>query len=233
MRQPGFAHLRLLSDRHCTSRPQRLARSVDAVRDTCDQPAMPTPTDCLSFASSVELRAWFAVHHASTRELWLAIAKKGAGIPSVTYAEALDEALCFGWVDGLKKSHDAQYFKQRFTPRKARSVWSQINIGHVARLTAAGRMTPAGVAQVTAAQHDGRWDAAYHGSAAATIPPDLQAALDADPAVAAFFGSLNAANRYAILFRLQTALKPETRQKRLAAIVAMLSSGQVFHPQQK
>ncbi len=182
------------------------------------------------FATPAELRAWLTQHHATATELWLGIAKKGSGIASVTYAEALDEALCFGWIDGLKKAHDARHFKQRFTPRKARSLWSKINVAHVARLEAAGRMTPAGRAQVVAAQQDGRWDAAYHGGAAATVPEDLQAMLDAEPVVAAFFAGLDRANRYAILFRLQTATNATTRAKRLAVIVGMLRDGRVYHP---
>ncbi len=182
------------------------------------------------FATPAELRAWLTQHHATATELWLGIAKKGSGIASVTYAEALDEALCFGWIDGLKKAHDARHFKQRFTPRKARSLWSKINVAHVARMEAAGRMTPAGRAQVVAAQQDGRWDAAYHGGAAATVPEDLQAMLDAEPGVAAFFAGLDRANRYAMLFRLQTATNATTRAKRLAVIVGMLRDGRVYHP---
>lgn len=182
------------------------------------------------FATPAELHAWFVEHHTSATELWLGIAKKGSGRPSVTYAEALDEALCFGWIDGLKKSHDDTSFKQRFTPRKARSMWSQINVGHVARLVAEGRMTPAGQAQVDAAQRDGRWEAAYQGGAQSTVPADLQAILDAEPALATFFGGLDRANRYAVLYRLQTAGKPETRAKRLATIAAMLRERRVYHP---
>jgi uncharacterized protein YdeI (YjbR/CyaY-like superfamily) len=182
------------------------------------------------FATPAELRAWLVEHHDSATELWLGIAKKGSGIPSVTYAEALDEALCFGWIDGLKKSHDDKHFKQRFTPRKARSLWSKINVAHVQRLVDAGRMMPAGQAQIDAAKRDGRWEAAYHGGAQSTVPADLQAILDAEPEVAAFFSSLDRANQYAILFRLQSATKPELRAKRLAVMAAMLREKRVFHP---
>lgn len=182
------------------------------------------------FASSAELRAWLEQHHATATELWIGIAKKGSGVASVTYADALDEALCFGWIDGLKKAHDALFFKQRFTPRKARSLWSKINVGHVERLTRDGRMTAAGLAQVEAAQRDGRWEAAYHGGAASSVPEDLQAVLDADPEVAAFFEGLDRANRYAILFRLQTAPSAPTRAKRLAVIATMLREKRVYHP---
>ena len=182
------------------------------------------------FATPADLRAWLGQNHATATELWLGIAKKGSGIASVTYAEALDEALCFGWIDGLKKAHDATHFKQRFTPRKGKSLWSRINVSHVERLMSQGRMTPAGLAQVEAAQRDGRWDAAYHGGAASTVPGDLQAILDAEPTVAAFFAGLDRANRYAVLFRLQTATKPETRAKRLAVIADMLRERRVYHP---
>ncbi len=181
------------------------------------------------FATPADFRTWLTQHHATATELWLGIAKKGSGIPSITYAEALDEALCFGWIDGLKKSHDALQFKLRFTPRKPKGLWSKINVAHVERLIGEGRMMPAGLAQVDAAKRDGRWDAAYHGGATSTVPADLQAVLDAEPKIAAFFADLDRANRYAMLFRLQTAMKPETRAKRLAVIVQMLREGRGYH----
>lgn len=182
------------------------------------------------FATPAEFRVWLSQNHATVPELWVAIAKKGTGIASMTYAEALDEALCFGWIDGLKKNHDPSHFQQRFTPRKSRSLWSRTNVQHAERLVDEGRMMPSGHAQMEAAKRDGCWVAAYDGGARSTVPGDLQAALDVEPRVAAFFASLSGANRYAILFRLQTANKPELRNKRLAVILAMLREGRVFHP---
>ncbi len=181
------------------------------------------------FATAAAFRTWLSENHAMAQEVWVGFAKKGSGVPSVTYAEAVDEALCFGWIDGLKKTHDATHFQQRFTPRRARSLWSRINVDHAERLTRDGRMAPAGQAQIDAAKCDGRWAAAYDGGARSTVPADLQAVLDAEPEVAAFFATLSGANRYAILFRLQTATKPELRVKRLAVVVAMLRERRVFH----
>ena len=161
--------------------------------------------------------------------MWLQLAKKGADEPSVTYAEALEIALCWGWIDGQKKGLDDQHFLQRFTPRRARSIWSKINVETGAALGAAGRMQPAGQAQVDAAKADGRWAQAYDGAKTATIPDDLQAALDAAPKAKAFFATVNGTNRYAVLWRVQTAVKPETRAKRIAQLVDMLARGEVIH----
>ena len=183
----------------------------------------------LTFASAAEWEAWLEASHASADGVWLKLAKKGSGIPSVTYAEALDAALCFGWIDGQKRSFDERWWLQRFTPRRPRSVWSQRNREHVERLTAEGRMRPAGQREVDAAKADGRWDAAYASPSTATVPADLQAALDADPAAAAFFATLNSANRYAILWRIETAKRPETRARRIATFVEMLREGRELH----
>jgi uncharacterized protein YdeI (YjbR/CyaY-like superfamily) len=183
----------------------------------------------LPFASAALWEAWLEDEHGRSAGVWLQIAKKDSGIASVTYAEALDAALCFGWIDGQKRGFDATWFLQRFTPRKPRSRWSKINTEHVARLTADGRMRPAGIAQVAAARADGRWAAAYEGQRTASVPDDLQAALDASPRAAAFFATLRGANRYAVLYRVQDAKRPETRARRIDRFVAMLARGETLH----
>ncbi|MBA3990113.1 MAG: YdeI/OmpD-associated family protein, partial [Propionibacteriales bacterium] len=156
-------------------------------------------------------------------------AKKASGIASITYAEAVDVALCFGWIDGQRNSFDGDYFLQRFTPRRARSIWSKVNTEKVTVLTASGRMRPGGQAQVDRAKADGRWAAAYDRFGEKVVPPDLQQVLDAHPASAAFYSSLSASNKYAFTFRLQTAKRPETRAKRLAEMARMLKAGETFH----
>lgn len=181
------------------------------------------------FKSARAFEAWLNKHHANSDGLWLQIAKKGAEEPSVTYAEAVDLALCFGWIDGQKKGLDEQHFLQRFTPRRPKSIWSRINITKVATLIEAGRMQPAGQAQVDAAKADGRWARAYDGALTSTVPDDLQGALDATPAAKTFFATINATNRYAVLWRVQTAVKTETRAKRIAQLVEMLARGEVIH----
>ena len=183
----------------------------------------------LAFASAGDWEAWLEESGASADGVWIKVAKKGSGIASVTHAEALDAALCFGWIDGQRKSFDEQYFLQRFTPRRPRSIWSQRNREHIERLTAAGRMRPAGRREVDAAKADGRWDAAYEAQGSAEVPDDLQRELDADPQAAAFFATLSSQNRYAILFRLATAKRPETRARRLATFVEMLRKGETLH----
>ena len=157
------------------------------------------------------------------------IAKRGANEPSVTYPEAVEVALCWGWIDGQKKSLDDQHYLQRFTPRRARSVWSKINVEKVQALIEAGRMQPAGQAQIDAAKADGRWERAYDGARTSTVPEDLQAALEAEPAAKALFATINASNRYAILWRIQTAAKAETRARRIEQLVAMLARGETIH----
>jgi uncharacterized protein YdeI (YjbR/CyaY-like superfamily) len=168
-------------------------------------------------------------HHADSDGVWLLIAKAGAEAKTITYAEAVEVALCHGWVDGQKKALDAGHWQQRFTPRRPRSTWSKINREKAEALIAAGRMQPAGLAAIAQAKEDGRWDAAYDGARTAVVPEDLQAALDAAPKARAFFATLNAANRYAVLWRVQTAVKPETRSRRIANLVAMLSRGEKIH----
>jgi len=186
--------------------------------------------ETLSFASAALFRRWLEKRHAASDGIWLRIFKKDSGEKSVTYAEALDEALCFGWIDGQKKAGDAASWLQKFTPRRARSTWSQVNRDHVARLVAEGRMTPAGEAAVAAAKADGRWDAAYVSSRNAAPPEDFLRALAKDRKAQAFFESLNRANVYAIVYRLTTAKKPETRERRLKLILGMLARGEKFHP---
>jgi len=181
------------------------------------------------FAGPAELEAWLEENHASSEGLWLKIAKKGASEPSVTYAEALELALCFGWIDSQKRGFDETHFLQRFTPRRPRGRWSKINREKVEALFEEGKIRPTGLAEVEAAKADGRWEAAYEGQRTAKVPPDLQRELDANPAAAEFFASLSSANRYAIIYRLDDAKKPETRERRLKKFVAMLERGEKIH----
>jgi uncharacterized protein YdeI (YjbR/CyaY-like superfamily) len=185
------------------------------------------PLEC---ADAAAWNRWLEQHHASAAGVWLRMAKKGSGVASVDYPQALEEALCHGWIDGQRKSDDATYFQQRFTPRTQRSMWSQINRDKVLKLIESGRMQAAGLAEVERAKADGRWDAAYEGAKAATVPPDLQAALDANAQAAKFFATLNAQNRYAVLFRTQGAKKPETRARRIEKFVEMLAKGEKPYP---
>ena len=182
------------------------------------------------FASQDAWARWLAKNHQTADGLWLKIAKKGTGTSSVSYAEALDVALCYGWIDGQKGKLDDEYWLQRFTRRKPRSKWSKINCDKVAELIAHDRMAPPGMREVEQARADGRWDAAYASQSAATVPDDLQQALDADPAARTFFESLDRGNRYAILYRVHEAKKPETRAKRIATYVQMLSEHRTIHP---
>ncbi len=174
---------------------------------------------------------WLADHAATSDGVRLAIAKKGGGHASVSYAEALDEALCVGWIDGQKWSHDEHHFLQGFGPRRARSIWSAINRDTATALIESGRMRPAGLAEVERARADGRWDAAYAGPKTIEVPPALRAALDAEPAAAAAFAMLSSQNRYAILFRLHHAKRPETRTRNIEKFVAMLARGETIYPQ--
>lgn len=181
------------------------------------------------FDSALAFEIWLRQHHAGADGLWLMIAKRGAGVASVGYAEAVEIALCWGWIDGQKKSLDAQHYLQRFTPRRARSVWSKINVDKATALIAAGRMQAPGLAQVQAAQADGRWARAYDGARGSVLPDDLAAALDAEPRAKAFFATVDAANRYAVLWRVQTAATASTRARRIARLVAMLARGETIH----
>lgn len=181
------------------------------------------------FADPGELEAWLERNGTSSDGVWLKIAKKGSEERSVTYAEALELALCFGWIDSQKRGFDETYFLQRFTPRRPRGRWSKINREKAEALIAAEQMRPAGLAEVEAAKADGRWEAAYEGQRTAVVPEDLQRALDANPAAAEFFAGLDSANRYAIVYRLNDAKKPETRERRLHKFVAMLERGEKIH----
>ena len=183
-----------------------------------------------TFATRRAFETWMDRHHAASDGLWLRIAKAGAEQRTVSYADAVEVALCYGWVDGQKKALDDQHWLQRFTPRRARSLWSKINRAKAEALVEAGRMQAAGLAEIARAREDGRWDAAYDAPRTAEVPGDLQAALDASPKARAFFATLDSANRYAVLWRVQTARKPETRSKRITELVAMLSRGETIHP---
>ena len=184
----------------------------------------------IAFESPAAWEEWLARGHASQNGVWVKIAKKATGIPTVTHAEALEVALCYGWIDGQRKRFDEQWFIQRFTPRRARSNWSKINRDKVERLIAEGRMQPAGLREIERAKADGRWDAAYDAQSSATVPPDLQQALDANPSAAAFFATLNSQNRFAILYRVQDAKRPGTRARRIETFVAMLAEGKTVYP---
>lgn len=185
-----------------------------------------TDEPIVGFASAAELDAWLTEHHESSAGIRLKLAKKGAGVASVTHAEAVELALCFGWIDSKARTIDERFWTLRFTPRSARSKWSKVNVAKATELIASGAMRPAGLREVERAQADGRWEAAYHPPSTATVPDDLQRALDADPAVAEVFAGLDSRNRYAILHRIHDAKKPETRARRIAKYVAMLAAGE-------
>jgi uncharacterized protein YdeI (YjbR/CyaY-like superfamily) len=185
--------------------------------------------EILPFESAAAWEAWLGEHHETSPGVWLKIAKKASGVASVSYDEALDAALCHGWIDAKKKSFDDTFFLQRFTARRPRSVWSRRNREKATKLIEDGRMRPAGLAQVELAKADGRWDAAYEGSGSATVPDDLRDALDRNPAAAEFFAGLDRTNRYAVLWRIQTANRPETRARRIERLVQMLAEGRKIH----
>lgn len=192
-------------------------------------PAIPPDSAPTLFQSAKAFEGWLKKNQAACDGLWLQIAKRGAKEPSVTYPEAVEIALCWGWIDGQKKSLDAQHFLQRFTPRRARSIWSKVNVDKAEALLAAGRMQAPGLAQMEAAKADGRWARAYDGARTSTVPEDLLAALEAEARAKAFFATLNASNRYAVLWRIQTAVKAETRARRIAQLVEMLARGETLH----
>ena len=197
-------------------------------------PIIPDPRKVRSFRSEAAFAAWMKANHGREDELWLKIYKKGSGVPSVTNAQALDVALCWGWIDGLRKAFDAEAYLQRYTPRRARSVWSQINREHVARLTAAGRMTPHGQKQVDAARADGRWDAAYapiRSASDATIPADLRAAIEANPRARKTFRTLGRQNLFALAFRTNAMKTPAGRTRKISTLVAMLARGETIVPE--
>lgn len=187
----------------------------------------------LGFSNAAAFASWLANEPRTTPGLWLKIAKKGSGIPSLTKADAIDVALCHGWIDGQLDKYDAHCWLIRFTPRKARSKWSEMNRRRALELIDAGRMGAAGMAEIEAAKADGRWNAAYAPASRATVPPDLQAALDANTKAAGFFATLTGANRYAVLYRIGTAGKPETRARKIERFVAMLERGETLHANER
>jgi uncharacterized protein YdeI (YjbR/CyaY-like superfamily) len=197
-------------------------------------PIIPDPRRIKSFRTEAAFAAWMKANHARETELWLKIHKKGSGLPTVTNAQALDVALCWGWIDGIRKSFDEQSFLQRYTPRRARSIWSQINRDHVTRLTTAGRMTPHGQRQVDAAKANGRWDAAYapiRSANEATIPEDLRAAIEANPRARKTFRTLGRQNLFALAFRTNNMKTAAGRAKKISALVAMLARGETIAPE--
>ena len=184
----------------------------------------------LSFASQKQWEEWLGKHHSDSKGIWLKIAKKGAETNTVQYSEALGVALCYGWIDGQKGPLDESFWLQKFTPRGPRSKWSKVNREKATALIESGRMKPAGHAEVERAKADGRWEAAYDAQSKAAVPEDLQRELDANPDAAAFFATLESYNRYAILYRIQDAKKPETRAKRIEKFIGMLKRGEKVHP---
>ena len=182
------------------------------------------------FASRADLETWLEEHHEDSDGLWVKIAKKGAGIDTVSYAEAVEAALCYGWIDGQARGLDNRFWLQRFTPRRPRSKWSKVNRDRAEKLISEGRMKPAGLREVEKARSDGRWDAAYEPPSKATVPEDLRRELDNNREASAFFETLDGTNRYAILYRIQEAKKPETRARRIAKYVSMLAEGRKLYP---
>ena len=183
----------------------------------------------IAFKAPAEWEAWLEENHAGSKGVWLRIYKKDSGRATVAYAEALDEALCHGWIDGQRKPFDAASYLVKFTPRRPKSLWSKINQGHIARLHKLKKMKPAGLAAVAAAKQDGRWQAAYDPPGKAKIPQDFLDQLAKNKQAKAFFETLNKTNLFSIAWRLQTAIKPETRERRMKAIIAMLAKGEKFH----
>ena len=197
-------------------------------------PTIPDPTKIKSFRTEAAFEAWMKTHHARETELWLKIHKKDSGRPTVTAVQALHVVLCWGWIDGLRKSFDTHSFLQRYTPRRPRSLWSQVNREHVARLTAAGRMTPHGQRQIDAAKADGRWDAAYapiRSASVATIPDDLRAAIDANARARTTFETLGRQNLFALIFRTNNMKTAAGRARKIAALVDMLARGETIVPE--
>ena len=197
-------------------------------------PVIPDPKKIKSFRSQAAFEAWLRKNHSRETEIWLRIYKKGSGVPTVTNAEALDVALCWGWIDGIRKALDAESFLQRYSPRRPQSPWSQINREHVARLTAAGQMTPAGQRQIDAARADGRWDRAYAPMRSATkdtVPADLRAAIEASPRARKLFFTLGRQNLFALAFRTNNMKTAAGRAKKIASLVAMLERGETILPE--
>jgi uncharacterized protein YdeI (YjbR/CyaY-like superfamily) len=191
------------------------------------------PDKVHAFADAASFHAWLGTHHETEREVWIKIHKSGSGLKSITPEEAIHVVLCWGWIDGIRKSFDTDSFLQRYSPRGAKSVWSQINVDNVARLIAEGRMTEHGLRAVEAAKADGRWDRAYQGSRTMQMPTDLQAAIDAAPEAKAMLATLSAQNRYALAFRVHNMKTEVGRKKKIEAFVDMLKRGETIYPQRK
>jgi len=199
-------------------------------------PVVPNPKHIKSFPTAAAFLAWMQANHARAEEIWIKVHKKDSGLPSITCAEALDVALCYGWIDGIRKAFDARSFLQRYTPRRAKSIWSQINRDHVARLTRDGLMTPHGQRQVDAARADGRWDAAYapiRSASTTSVPADLRAAIEANPRARKTFATLGRTNLFALTFRTNNMKTPAGRARKIAALVAMLARGETIVPERK
>jgi uncharacterized protein YdeI (YjbR/CyaY-like superfamily) len=188
------------------------------------------PLQVIALESPEAWEKWLKANHLASPGVWLQLAKKASGIPSVTYAEAIETALCYGWIDGQKQSHNAEAWLQKFTPRGRKSIWSKINCEKALALVKSGKMKPAGLTEVNRAKQDGRWEQAYDSPSSATVPPDLLAALNKNRRAKTFFATLESRNRYAILWRVQTAKKAETRAKRIRLFVEMLERGEKIHP---
>jgi uncharacterized protein YdeI (YjbR/CyaY-like superfamily) len=214
-----------------TAKPGQAA-STKTIRVKARASGPGTATECpvRTFESPAQFRSWLASHHGSSRGIWLRLMKKASGAPSVSYREALDIALAWGWIDGQLKPFDANSWLRKFCPRGARSTWSKINCDKALALIASQQMQPAGLEQVERAKRDGRWKAAYDSPSNAKVPPDLAAAFAKSPRAAAFFETLEARNRYAVLFRVQAPKKPETRQRKIRELVLMLERGEKIHP---
>lgn len=202
------------------------------MKKTASKPATKTPADLpiVEFQRRKDWERWLRKNHRSSTGVWLRIAKKNSASSSVSYAEALEEALCYGWIDGQKRPDSEQAWLQKFTPRGKKSIWSKINREKALALSQSGRMQPAGEKQIECAQADGRWEAAYDSARTSVVPPDFQAALDANQRAREFFESLSSANRYAVLFRIQTVKKAETRARKIQEFAEMLARGEKFHP---
>jgi uncharacterized protein YdeI (YjbR/CyaY-like superfamily) len=220
-------HLTILSggDMGATKVTKRRPRSPDPKKA-----GVPRELPTLSFAKPTAWWAWLENHHASSPGIWLKLAKKASGVASITYPEAVEAALAWGWIDGQKDKHDETWWLQKFTPRGRRSIWSKVNREKALALIAEGTMKPPGLAEVERAKKDGRWDAAYDSQSRASVPADLSAALAENTRAAAFFATLDSSNRYAVLFRIHNAKRPETRAARIATFVVMLAKHQKLHP---
>jgi uncharacterized protein YdeI (YjbR/CyaY-like superfamily) len=194
-----------------------------------DRPMKSVDLPVVPFENKKKWADWLAKQHDKSTGVWLKLAKKDSGIPSITYEQALDVALCYGWIDGQKKGFDDNYWLQKFTPRGPRSIWSKINTEKVERLIASGEMKPAGLKAIELAKQDGGWEAAYEGQKTISVPADFRTALDKNEKAKAFFATLNSVNRYAILFRIHNAKKLETRAKRIQQFIEMLEKGEKIH----